>query len=58
MDLACPRCSGPIDDPYYGPCAACRTALRAAVRGEARDIDVDAYEPALHVTPNAVAMKE
>jgi hypothetical protein len=58
MDLACPRCSGPLDGPYYGPCPTCRSDLRATVRGEARTVEAAAYEPAMHVTPNAVALKE
>lgn len=54
----CPRCGQPIDARFYGPCDACRGALRAALRGEAREVEQAAFEPALHVTPNAVALKE
>jgi len=58
MDLTCPRCSAAVDQPFYGPCDECRQALRAAVAGRAREVDVAAFEPVTHVTPNAVAMKE
>ena len=58
MDLSCPRCSGALDGPFYGPCPGCRDQLRAAVRGEAREVEATAFEPTMHVTPNAVAMKE
>ncbi len=58
MELTCPRCAAPSDERFYGPCAACRQSLRDAVTHRARDVDVAAYEPAMHVTPNAVAIKE
>ena len=47
-----------MDARFYGPCDDCRTELRARIRGEAHDIGDTAFEPALHVTPNAVAMKD
>jgi hypothetical protein len=56
--IACPRCGSPAEVRFYGPCEACRDALRLAVRGEARDVGQQAYEPAMHVTPNAVALKD
>ena len=58
MDLTCPRCSGVLDERFYGPCDSCRQALRATVRGEARDVERTSFEPTMHVTPNAVALKE
>jgi len=58
MELTCPRCSGVLDEQFYGPCGSCRQALRATVRGEARDVERSSFEPAMHVTPNAVALKE
>jgi hypothetical protein len=59
MDLTCPRCSASFDGTYYGPCPACRDALRAAMRRAAAPAtERAAFEPAMHVTPNAVAMKE
>lgn len=54
----CPRCGGAVEDRFYGPCPTCRQALRAAFAGEAREVEVAAYEPKMNVTPNAVALKE
>jgi predicted amidophosphoribosyltransferase len=58
MDLTCPRCSASFDGTYYGPCPDCRAALRASMRRDARNVERTAFEPAMHVTPNAVALKE
>jgi len=58
MTFDCPRCHGSVEEVHYGPCRSCRTELRASVRGTKRDIDVAGFEPAMHVTPNAVAVKE
>ena len=58
LAFACPRCRAAVAERYYGPCAACREALVASMGGEARDVEVDAYEPKRNVTPNAVASKE
>jgi hypothetical protein len=57
IELACPRCGDAVSERFYGPCSACRTALRG-VGGEAREIEAEAYEPKMNVTPNAVAVKE
>lgn len=54
----CPRCGDPLDAAYWGPCPSCRDALAASVQGEARDIDVGAYEPKMNVVPNQVATKD
>ena len=56
--ITCPRCGSAAEVRYYGPCDACRDALRAALRGEARAVEAAAFEPAMHVTPNAVALKD
>ena len=56
--FTCPRCSTTVDERYYGPCAECRADLRAQIAGSAREVDAGAFEPAMHVTPNAVAVKE
>ena len=58
MQVTCPRCESSVDEEFYGPCATCRAELRARVRGEARVVVVEAYEPKMNVTPNAVALKE
>jgi len=58
MPFPCPRCANAADERYYGPCQACRTELRRTVGGEARAVERDAFEPSMHVTPNAVALKD
>ena len=58
LEFACPRCRTAVAETFYGPCAACREALVASLGGEARDVEVAAYEPKRNVTPNAVASKE
>ena len=56
---SCPRCGSDLaDEAFYGPCGSCRAELRSAMGGEARDVDTAAFEPAMHVTPNAVALKD
>jgi len=56
--LTCPRCGHEAAERFYGPCSVCRTALRAAHNGEARNVEVADYEPKMNVTPNAVATKD
>jgi hypothetical protein len=58
LTFECPRCQHTVDAPFYGPCPACRAELRATLGGEARAVERAAFEPAMHVTPNAVALKE
>lgn len=58
LTFACPRCDATTEHRFYGPCPACREALRATLGGVARNVERTAYEPAMHVTPNAVALKE
>lgn len=58
LRFTCPRCGVQACERFYGPCSACRTELRATLGGEARDVTAERFEPALHVTPNAVALKE
>jgi hypothetical protein len=58
MPFTCPRCQAPADDRFYGPCPACRAQLRLELAGQARDVELTSFEPAMHVTPNAVALKD
>jgi hypothetical protein len=58
LTYACPRCAEQVTERYYGPCDACRGALRATVTREARAVERQAYEPKINVTPNAVASKD
>lgn len=56
--LVCPRCSQPVEERFYGPCSSCRAQLRATLAREARAVERTEFVPAMHVTPNAVALKE
>jgi len=58
MAFTCPRCRAAADARFYGPCDECRTQLRAALAGSGREVERTAFEPAMHVTPNAVALKD
>ena len=58
VDFDCPRCGAAVADDLYGPCASCRTALRARFAGEARAVETEEYVPKMNVTPNAVALKD
>ncbi len=57
MTFECPRCHSAVSARFYGPCETCRSELRTA-GGDARDVEVTAYEPKMNVTPNAVALKD
>jgi hypothetical protein len=57
LDLTCPRCGAATTGRFYGPCEACRSELCTTMAGERRDVAVDAFEPKMNVTPNAVALK-
>jgi hypothetical protein len=56
--ITCPRCGAAADVRFYGPCDTCRDVLRATLGGEAKEVAAAAFEPAMHVTPNAVALKD
>ena len=58
LGFTCPRCAGEVVARFYGPCDACRDALRAAYLSEARDVQAEEYVPKMNVTPNAVALKD
>ncbi|HEX2848916.1 MAG TPA: hypothetical protein VHN98_00100 [Acidimicrobiales bacterium] len=58
LDITCPRCGRAVVERYYGPCTVCRDELRATMGGEARDVEVAAYEPKMNVVPNQVATKD
>ena len=58
LTFTCPRCGGSATAAYYGPCGGCRDELRASLGGEARAVEDAAFEPRMHVTPNAVALKD
>ena len=59
LTFACPRCATDVEDEFYGPCLACRTALRNEQgRVPIGTVSETAYEPKMNVTPNAVATKD
>jgi hypothetical protein len=58
MPFTCPRCARPADGRFYGPCPECRGELRRTLGGEAKVVEREAFEPSMHVTPNAVATKD
>jgi hypothetical protein len=58
LDFTCPRCAQPTAARFWGPCDTCRTSLREALGGDAREVAVAAYEPKANVTPNQVATKD
>jgi hypothetical protein len=58
LAFECPRCATEVHERFWGPCAACRTALRAEQGTAERQVEAEAYEPKMNVTPNAVALKE
>jgi len=60
----CPRCASVVTEPFYGPCAACRSELRATcvagevVAGGGADRAHSRFEPKMNVVPNQVATKD
>jgi hypothetical protein len=56
--FACPRCSAEVRERFYGPCTTCRVDMRRTIRGEAREVETDAYAPKMNVVPNQVATKD
>lgn len=57
-EFTCPRCGVTASEHFYGPCATCRADLRQLMGREARVREREAFEPSMHVTPNAVAQKD
>ena len=56
--FACPRCGVEVTERFWGPCGSCRSALVAAVRSDAHEMEAGRYEPVMHVVPNHVATKD
>jgi len=54
----CLRCGVPAPLAFAGTCPACTGELRAAIRGDAREVAGAEYVPKMNVTPNAVALKD
>jgi hypothetical protein len=57
IDLECMRCHRVAPMRFYGLCTGCREQLHTLFDREARTVDVPEWEPKLHVTPNAVALR-
>ncbi len=61
LSFACPRCSSPVTERFYGPCEACRRQLRAEQGSEstgAPEAERTMFEPKMNVVPNHVATKD
>ncbi|MFN8034682.1 MAG: hypothetical protein U0V73_01940 [Acidimicrobiia bacterium] len=58
ITIECPRCGATASVRFYGPCAQCTGELREKFLREERVVEVEAYEPKMNVTPNAVALKD
>jgi len=56
--MQCLRCGEVVPMAFCGPCPRCTEELRAKYRSEGRAVTAAAYEPAMHVTPNAVALTD
>ena len=58
ISFECPRCHATVAARFYGPCEACRDALKVRFARVEREVAVAEYEPKMNVTPNAVALKD
>jgi len=58
LHFECPRCGAATVAAHWGPCEQCRDELAATMVAEAREVEVGAFEPAMHVVPNQVATKD
>ena len=54
----CFRCGQREAMRFAGVCSRCRDTLHELFAREGRTIEVEAYEPKMNVTPNAVALKD
>lgn len=60
-NFACPRCSTVISAEYYGPCQQCLDSLKQAYEADrvrSEPTESEGFTPKMHVTPNAVALKD
>lgn len=58
IEFRCPRCATAVAEVFYGPCDACRAALRASLGSEPSNLVAGGFDPKMNVTPNAVALKD
>jgi len=58
IDSECLRCHAHEAMRVPGLCASCRDELGTKFAADVKNIEVARYEPTMHVTPNAVALKD
>lgn len=58
IDSECLRCHAHASMRVPGLCSNCREELAVKFAADVKNIEVARYEPAMHVTPNAVALKD
>jgi len=58
IESDCLRCRRAEPMRVPGLCRSCRDELIERYAPQVREIEVERYEPAMHVTPNAVALKD
>jgi predicted amidophosphoribosyltransferase len=56
--MACLRCSAVVPMQFRGMCPSCTEELRVKYQSDGRVVAGAEYEPTMHVTPNAVALKD
>jgi hypothetical protein len=56
--MSCLRCGSEAPMRFRGLCPGCTGELRAKYETEGRVVAGAEYEPTMHVTPNAVALKD
>ncbi|MCZ7524960.1 MAG: hypothetical protein M5U14_00350 [Acidimicrobiia bacterium] len=58
VEMPCLRCGEPALMRFAGPCRRCVGELHERFAPHERHVEVEAFEPRMHVTPNAVALKD
>jgi hypothetical protein len=58
IEVECMRCRRRASVRVPGLCDTCREELRQRFAAQPRDVETEAYEPKMNVTPNAVALKD
>jgi hypothetical protein len=58
VEMDCMRCREAAPMRFAGMCTACRDALYEKYAGGGSAVEVETYDPKMHVTPNAVALKD
>lgn len=58
IESECLRCHRREAMRVPGLCVGCRDELAERFAPQAREVEVAPYEPTMHITPNAVALKD